>query len=204
MIDDLKPGSLLGAYVQGIFPMADEDGEIYWFSPDPRTIFDLDAFHVSRRLRSVYRQHRFALTVDRDFAGVMDGCADRPEGTWINDAIREAYLALHASGFAHSVEVWRGDTLAGGLYGVTIGGAFFAESMFHRVTDASKIALVYLVERLRACGFSLLDVQFKTPHLARFGCLEIPRSTYLTLLDHAILLPRRFTEESGGSPVQTN
>jgi len=183
---ELTPVLLLNAYAQGIFPMADDDGQIYWFSPDPRAIIELDRFHVPRTLRQVYRQGKFELTVDRAFAEVVDGCAGRDEGTWISPEIREAYLELHRLGFAHSVEAWQEHELAGGLYGVAMGGAFFGESMFYRVSDASKVALVHLVERMKDRGFTLLDVQFSTEHLDRFNCTEIPRAEYLERLDTAL------------------
>ncbi len=159
------PTSLLvSAYREGIFPMALEDGEIGWFSPDPRGIIPLDTFHVPRRLERVVRSDEWTVRVDTRFEEVMRACAERPgEGTWISDEIFESYVALHRQGGAHSVEVWRDDVLVGGLYGVHLGGAFFGESMFHRVTNASKVALVALVERLRARGFVLLDTQWTTP-----------------------------------------
>lgn len=183
----LDPGLLVHAYRQGIFPMGMEDGTIGWFSPDPRGILPLETFHVPQRLRRVLRSGRFTTSVDRDFEGVMRGCAaDREEGTWITDEIVAAYVALHRLGLAHAVEVWRGGALAGGLYGVHLGGAFFGESMFHTETDASKVALVTLVERLRARGFRLLDIQWVTPHLARFGAVEIPRTEYLIRLSDAV------------------
>lgn len=194
MTIELSPALLLNAYAQGIFPMADEDGEIMWFSPDPRTVFDLDTFHIPRTLRQLYRQGKFELTVNRNFEGVIDACADRPEGTWINADIRKAYVELHRLGFAHSVEAWQEGELAAGLYGVSICGAFFGESMFHRVTNASKIALVYLVERLRERGFSLLDTQFTTSHLKQFRCIEIPRPEYLIRLEEALKRTCRFED----------
>jgi leucyl/phenylalanyl-tRNA--protein transferase len=183
---ELTPALVLNAYAQGIFPMADEHGEIGWYSPDPRAIFDLDDFHVPRTLRQLYRQRRFKLTLDRAFEPVIDACADRPEGTWINTAIRDVYVELHHLGFAHSVEAWREDELAGGLYGVALGGAFFGESMFHRVSNASKVCLVYLVERMKACGFTLLDTQFTTEHLSQFNIKEVSRKSYLHRLARAV------------------
>jgi leucyl/phenylalanyl-tRNA--protein transferase len=183
----IDPALLVRAYREGIFPMALEDGEIGWFSPDPRGVIPLDDFHVPARLARVVRQARFSVSVDRDFAGVMSACAaGRAEGTWISDAILEAYRALFRLGLAHSVEVWRGDRLVGGLYGVHLGGAFFGESMFHRETDASKVALVALVDRLRRRGFTLLDTQWVTPHLEQFGAVEISRTEYLRWLKRAI------------------
>ncbi len=184
----LTPTLLLHAYGNGIFPMADDSGDVYWFAPDPRAILDLDRFHVPRTLRQVCRQNRFNLTVNIDFEAVIDSCADREEGTWISQEIRDAYVSLHREGFAHSVEAWQNGKLAGGLYGVALGGAFFGESMFHTVTNASKVALVYLVERMIQRGFVLLDTQYTTDHLRQFKCIEIPRSEYLERLRRAIVL----------------
>ena len=180
---------LLNAYASGWFPMA-VDHEIHWFSPDPRGVVPLEAVHVPRRLARVVRSRRFRIEIDRAFVDVMRACAaDRDSddpGTWISDEIVASYTALHARGFAHSVEAWNGDRLAGGLYGVAMGGAFFGESMFHHETDASKVAFVALVERLRTRGFTLLDTQWVTPHLEQFGAIEIPRAEYLKRL-HASL-----------------
>ena len=172
---------LLHAYRNGVFPMAMEDGEIAWFSPDPRTIIPLETFHVPHGLKRTLKKNRFDLRIDTAFETVMRHCAQREE-TWINAEIIESYVNLHREGVAHSVEAWRDGQLAGGLYGVAIGGAFFGESMFHLVTDASKVALHALVTRLRERGFSLLDTQWATPHLARFGVLEISRKHYLKRL----------------------
>jgi leucyl/phenylalanyl-tRNA--protein transferase len=186
------PSSLLvSAYSTGWFPMAVDDGEIRWYSPDPRGVIPLDAFHTPSRLARLMRSGRFRVEIDRRFEDVMRACAetDRKEedaGTWISDEIVASYLELHRLGFAHSVETWLDDRLAGGLYGVALGGAFFGESMFHRVTDASKVALAALVERLRARGFCLLDVQWVTPHLEQFGAIEIPRDLYLRRLEQAL------------------
>jgi leucyl/phenylalanyl-tRNA--protein transferase len=189
----LDPALVIRAYREGVFPMGLEDGEIGWFSPDPRGILPLDAVHVPHRLARVVRSGHFEVSVDRDFAGVMAACADRPdEGTWINDDVFDCYTALHRLGLAHSVEVWREGRLVGGLYGVHLGGAFFGESMFHRVTDASKVALMALVDRLQRRGFALLDVQWVTPHLRRFGAIEIPRREYLERLDAALARPCGF------------
>jgi len=187
----LTPDVLVTAYANGIFPM-EVEGSIAWFSPDPRTIIELDAFHVSRNVRQRYRNRHFDIRIDTCFADVIRACADRGEGTWISDEIIEAYVGLHELGLAHSVESWRDDRLAGGLYGVALGGAFFGESMFTRETDASKIALVALVERLKARGFTLLDVQFTTPHLRRFGAVEISRKEYLRRLTRALRQEVRF------------
>ena len=184
----LDPALLIRAYREGIFPMAVEGGEIAWFSPDPRGVMPLEAFHIPARLARVIRSGRFETVTDRDFEGVMRACALRPggEGTWISEEIVQSYLTLHRLGLAHSVEVWRGNGLVGGLYGVHLGGAFFGESMFHRETDASKIALAALVDRLTRRGFQLLDVQWLTPHLAQFGAVEIPRRQYLARLKQAL------------------
>lgn len=192
----LEPSLLIHAYQQGVFPMGMEDGTIGWFSPDPRGIIPLDTFHVPGRLQRVLRSRRFTTTLDRDFEGVMRACAaDREEGTWITEDIIAAYVALHRLGLAHSVEVWRGDAMVGGLYGVRLGAAFFGESMFHRETDASKVALVTLVDHLRAEHGTLLDIQWVTPHLARFGAVEIPRDDYLARLADALSAP--YTARSG-------
>ncbi len=183
----LTPEVLLSAYMQGAFPM-DVQGQIQWFNPDPRAIIELDGFRASRTLRQLVRSRKFETRIDTEFEAVMRACADRPDGTWISEEIITAYCDLHRLGFAHSVESWRDNQLAGGLYGVSIGGAFFGESMFHRQTDASKVALVALVERMRSRDFTLLDIQFLTEHLERFGAVEIPRRTYLRRLRQAIAL----------------
>jgi leucyl/phenylalanyl-tRNA--protein transferase len=183
----IDPALLMRAYREGIFPMGMEDGRIGWFSPDPRGILPLDAVRIPSRLARLVRQRKFDVVSDGDFQGVMRACAgDRAEGTWINAEIIEAYSALHRLGFAHSVEVRKEGALVGGLYGVHAGGAFFGESMFHRETNASKVALVALVERLQRQGFLLLDVQWVTPHLEQFGAIEIPRRTYLAKLKKAV------------------
>ena len=189
----LSPSLLVAAYEAGYFPMAMDDGEIRWYSPDPRGVLPLDRFHAPRRLLRVVRSRRFEISVDRAFREVMEGCAaDRAEGTWISDEILESYCALHERGLAHSVEVWAGGELAGGLYGVSLNGAFFGESMFHRVSDASKIALWALVERLRERRFALLDIQWLTPFLASCGATEIPRDEYLAALARALGSDARF------------
>jgi len=182
---------LLAAYAQGLFPMGErrDDPMLYWVSPEMRGILPLDGFHVPRRLARTVRSGRFSVTLDRAFADVMEGCAAPAPGraqSWINDEILRLYGALHAAGQAHSVECWRDGWLAGGLYGVRLGAAFFGESMFTRERDASKVALVHLVAALRQGGFTLLDTQFITSHLAGFGAVEIPRARYLTLLQDAI------------------
>jgi len=180
--------ALLSAYASGWFPMAIAPGEIRWYSPDPRGIIPLDTFHVPSRLRRTLRQRRFEIRVDTSFAAVITSCAERTDadGNWIDREIIESYCALHARGFAHSIEAWRDGELAGGLYGVSLRGAFFGESMFHRVADASKAALVALVERLRGRGFMLLDTQWTTDHLVQFGAVDIPRRRYLRLLGEAL------------------
>ena len=181
---------LMSAYASGWFPMAVEPGDIRWYSPDPRGIIPLESFHVPRRLDRVIRRGTFEIAIDGDFRGVVRACAEAErrdeEGTWIDGEIFDSYAALHDEGLAHSVEAWQDGRLAGGLYGVALGGAFFGESMFHRVTDASKVALAALVARLRARGYALLDVQWVTPHLEQFGAIEIPRSKYLKLLADAV------------------
>ena len=179
----LTPELLLYGYTHGVFPMADpdENDAIYWYAPDPRGIIPLDRFHIPKTLAKLLRQERFEVVADRDFEGVMRACAAAAEGresTWISEEIVDVYTALHRAGVAHSVECRQDGELVGGLYGVALGGAFFGESMFHRARDASKVALVHLVERLRRGGFTLLDVQFVTPHLARFGAVEIDRDAY--------------------------
>ncbi|MBP7746753.1 MAG: leucyl/phenylalanyl-tRNA--protein transferase [Phycisphaerae bacterium] len=194
MDSPLPPELVLHAYSIGAFPMADPDGEIAWFSPDPRCIFPLDKFHVPRTVRQLIQRRVFEVRIDTAFAEVIAACADRAEGTWISESIMATYTELHRQGFAHSVECWQADNLAGGLYGVALGGAFFGESMFTRVTGASKVALAALVERLKARGFTLLDTQWTTPHLARFGAIEIPRREYLRRLRAALLLPCRFAD----------
>jgi leucyl/phenylalanyl-tRNA--protein transferase len=182
---------LLQGYRLGVFPMAMEDDSIAWFSPDPRAIIPLENFHVPHALRRLFSKNVFEIKIDKAFAEVIRQCAKR-EDTWINHEIIESYERLRELGHAHSIEAWTNDKLAGGLYGVAVGGAFFGESMFHRVRDASKIALVGLVEHLRARKFVLLDTQWSTPHLEQFGAIEIPRSQYLKLLNRAMDLPRRF------------
>jgi leucyl/phenylalanyl-tRNA--protein transferase len=187
----LTPAILLRAYAEGIFPMAERRGDpdLFWVSPEMRGIIPLDDFHVPRRLARTVRSDRFEVTADLAFIDVMRACAepapDRAE-SWINDEIVRLYTALHATGHAHSIECWREGKLAGGLYGVKLGAAFFGESMFTRERDASKVALVHLVARLRRGGFGLLDTQFLTAHLARFGTIEIPRAQYRALLARAI------------------
>jgi leucyl/phenylalanyl-tRNA--protein transferase len=187
----IEPELLVQGYRLGVFPMAMEDDSIAWFSPDPRAVLPLNRFHVPHDLRRVQRKQAFEIKIDNDFGDVIRACAQRKD-TWINQEIIESYDRLHKLGFAHSVEAWSNGKLAGGLYGVAIGGAFFGESMFHDVTDASKIALVALVERLLAKKFVLLDTQWLTPHLAQFGAIEISRPEYLHLLTRAVELAREF------------
>ncbi|MBI3812812.1 MAG: leucyl/phenylalanyl-tRNA--protein transferase [Nitrospirae bacterium] len=191
MPQTIPPELLEEAYRQGIFPMADEDGTIHWYSPDPRTIIDPDRFHIPRRLAQTIRNKKFETVIDRDFEGVVRGCANRQE-TWINKEIAAAYTALHRIGIAHSVEAYYEGKLAGGIYGVSLGGAFMGESMFTIVRDASKVCLAFLVGRLKERGYALFDVQFTTPHLKRFGAVEIPRSEYLMRLQKALKLTCRF------------
>lgn len=192
------PSSLLvSAYSSGWFPMAIDGGEVRWYSPDPRGVIPLDRFHLPSRLARLVRGGRFRVEVNRRFEEVMRACAEteRKEedaGTWISDEILVSYVELHRLGLAHSVEAWQDDRLVGGLYGVALGGAFFGESMFHHVTDASKVALAALVERLRTRGFGLLDVQWVTPHLEQFGAIEIPRAAYLKQLERALELKAGF------------
>ena len=183
----LSPGLLLDAYAAGVFPMSEgrDDPEVFWVDPQRRGIIPLDRFRISRSLARRLRSGRFSVTIDADFAAVVQGCADRPE-TWINDMIADLYCQLHRSGSAHSVEVWEGDSLVGGVYGVALGGAFFGESMFSRQTDASKVALAFLIDRVREAGFSLFDTQFLTPHLQSLGAIEVSRQTYRNLLAEAL------------------
>lgn len=186
----LDPRLLLQSYAIGIFPMADSRTaeEIFWVEPRRRAILPLDGFHLSRSLRRTLRSGRFTVTLDRDFAAVIAGCADRDE-TWINADIERAMLALHRLGHAHSIEVWRGDEaadLVGGLYGVKLGRAFFGESMFSRTTDASKVALAWLVARLKVGGYRLFDCQFMTDHLASLGAVAVSRDLYVELLTAAL------------------
>jgi leucyl/phenylalanyl-tRNA--protein transferase len=191
----LDPQLLLAAYCQGIFPMAHDDGQIYWYDPDPRAIIPLETFHIPRRLARTVRHGGFEIRVDHAFRTVMEACAEpRPdrEETWISPELVAAYTALHSFGFAHSVETWREGRLVGGLYGVAVRGLFAGESMFSRATDASKVALVYLIERLRRGGFVLLDTQFMTEHLARFGAIELSRAEYKVCLARALRIAAVF------------
>lgn len=182
---------LLRAYASGVFPMAEgaDDPEVFWVRPEIRGIIPLDGFHVPKSLMKTVQRQIFDIRMDTDFDAVIAGCAEATEGrrsTWINQPIREAYRALHDAGHCHTVEAWREERLVGGLYGVTLGRAFFGESMFSRETDASKVCLVHLVAHLVARGFILLDTQFTTPHLKRFGAVDLPRRKYEKLLEEAL------------------
>jgi leucyl/phenylalanyl-tRNA--protein transferase len=203
----LTPEMLLRAYRAGIFPMAEtaDDPELFWVDPERRGILPLDGFHLPRRLRRVVRQDRFEVRVDSDFVGTLMACAEATEkrsNTWINREIVRLYTELYARDAAHSVECWQEGVLVGGLYGVSIGGAFFGESMFSRVADASKVALVHLVALIRVGGYCLLDLQFVTEHLAQFGAIEVSRAQYRRLLAEALryrgVFPRGFVGGSGG------
>ena len=187
----LDPRLLLQGYATGIFPMADsrQADELFWVEPRNRAIIPLDGFHMSRSLRRTLRSGRFEVTHDRDFAAVIAACADREE-TWINAELEQAMVALHGSGHAHSIEVWQAGALVGGLYGVKLGRAFFGESMFSRATDASKVALAWLVARLKVGNFTLLDCQFMTEHLASLGAINVPRETYVALFAARSAEPR--------------
>jgi len=206
----LTPDILLAAYAGGVFPMAEsaDDPELFWVDPHRRGILPLDGFHVPHRLRRVVRQGSFEIRVDSAFEDVIRGCAEATEkrpNTWINEEIVRLYAALFARAAAHSVESWNDGILVGGLYGVSVGAAFFGESMFSRVTDASKVALVHLVARLRLGGYRLLDTQFLTPHLARFGGIEISRARYHRLLADALAyrasFPVALPDAARGDPL---
>lgn len=191
--EDLSPEILLRAYAMGIFPMSEgrDDPEIHWVDPRRRGVLPLDGLHVSRSLGRTLRSGRFRVTADTAFEAVVEGCADRQE-TWISHRIQQLYVTLFALGFAHSIEVWQDDALVGGVYGVTLGAAFFGESMFSRRNDASKVALAHTVDRLRAGGFRLFDTQFLTPHLASLGGKEITRADYHRCLAEALTQNARF------------
>lgn len=183
----IAPDLLLEAYAGGMFPMAMENGEMGWFSPDPRGIIPIKEFHIPHGLKKVLRKNPFEIRFNTAFGAVMRGCADR-ESTWISEMIYRSYVKLHELGFGHSVEVWQDNALVGGLYGISMGGAFFGESMFSRVPNASKVALAALIGRLDERGYVLLDTQWVTEHLTQFGAHEIPRATYLKRLNKALEL----------------
>ena len=200
---EITPEVLLKAYACGIFPMAEsaEDPALYWIEPEKRGIIPLDTFHVPARLARTVRSERFSIAINRDFQGVLDGCAEPAPGrtrTWINARIRNLYCKLYDIGHCHSVEAYENGELAGGLYGVCLGRAFFGESMFHRARDASKVALVHLVARLKASGFTLLDTQFVTSHLTTFGAIEVPQRHYHKLLEAALVGEADFAGFSRG------
>lgn len=194
---------LLHAYASGVFPMAEsrDDPELFWVDPRQRGIFELEGFHISRSLARRIRRAEHTVTVNRDFHAVVSACADRPD-TWISAPIFDLYEQLHRLGHAHSVEVWHDDRLIGGVYGVVLGGAFFGESMFSRATDGSKIALAYLVDRLRVGGFTLFDTQFLTPHLASLGAVEIPRRQYRARLAAALPIDADFYAVGAQTPQE--
>ena len=203
---EITPEVLLRAYACGIFPMAEsaDDPTLFWVEPEERGVIPLDGLKVSSRLARTVRSDHFQVTVDKAFGEVIDGCAEPKPGrdnTWINRRIRTLYTALHALGHCHSVEVWEGSALVGGLYGVSLGGAFFGESMFHRARDASKVALVHLVARLIAGGFTLLDTQYVTEHLRSLGAIEISRRRYRSQLDLALLHEGNFATLPTDRPV---
>ncbi len=191
----LSADFLLAAYRLGFFPMAEHrDGPLSWYSPEPRAIIPLDSFHIPRSLRRAVRNETFSIRFDTCFEQVIRECANREEGTWISEEIIQTYVQLFQRGYGHTVETWKDQTLVGGLYGVAIGGAFFGESMFSLLQNASKLALVALVEQLKKGGFLLLDTQFLTPHLVQFGAVEITRSDYLDLLERALGVNARFPQ----------
>jgi leucyl/phenylalanyl-tRNA--protein transferase len=203
----LTPELVLRAYAAGIFPMAEsrDDPGIFWVDPKTRGVLPLESFHVSRSLRKTVRRNVFEIRCDTAFDRVIDGCGDSYKGrndTWINDEIAGAYSELHALGFVHSVECWQNDTLVGGLYGVSLAGGFFGESMFSRVPDASKVALVHLVARLNLGGYVLLDTQFVTDHLKGFGAVEIPARRYLELLEEALQVKAEFYPDPPGDELE--
>ena len=203
---EITPEVLLRAYACGIFPMAEsaDDPSLFWVEPEIRGVIPLDGFRIASRLARTVRTEVFTVTVDRAFKAVIDGCAAPQAGrndTWINKRIRDLYIALHGLGHAHSVEVWNGDELVGGLYGVNLGRAFFGESMFHRARDASKVALVHLVARLISGGFELLDTQYVTEHLRSFGAVEVPRRRYTALLDKALKNEADFYKLPADRPI---
>ncbi|WP_254562377.1 leucyl/phenylalanyl-tRNA--protein transferase [Dyadobacter diqingensis] len=191
----LTADDLLYGYINGIFPMAEPDGTIYWYSPDPRAIIPIDSYKSPKSLRPVINKKTFEIRIDGDFEGVMQGCAGpraQEEGTWISEDIIAAYTNLHKLGYAHSVEAYRDNKLVGGLYGVAIGGVFFGESMFFRESNASKVAFHFLIETLRANNYILLDTQFINDNVLRYGAIEIPRTDYMERLKKALQLNRKF------------
>jgi len=198
-MNDLDADVLLRAYAYGVFPMAEsaDANDLFWVDPEMRGVLPLDTFHMPRRLQRTVRAAPYRVTIDQCFRDVMMACASPREdgsGTWINETIIELYCELHQQDHAHSIEVWEGDKLVGGLYGVSLGAVFFGESMFSRARDASKIALIYLVARLKRRGYKLLDTQFVTSHLSQFGATEIERDVYKLQLAHAIVETGRFTQ----------
>ncbi len=197
----LSADDLIYGYMNGIFPMADSDGTLYWYSPDPRAIIPIDTYKPSKSLRPILNKSYFEIRINHDFKGVMRGCASPREGdeaTWISEEIISAYTELHHLGFAHSVETYLENQLVGGLYGVSIGAAFFGESMFHTVSNASKVAFHYLIEILKKRGFELLDTQFINDNVRRYGAIEIPKSEYVRLLKRAVVRKARFTDSLAG------
>lgn len=191
----LHPQLLISAYCQGVFPMADDDGEIYWYDPDPRAILPLDDFHIPRSLKRTLKKDLFEMRINSAFRQVMEACAESVKGrekTWINQEILDVYTELHQLGFAHSIEAWQDGELVGGLYGVAVRGLFAGESMFSRVTDSSKVALIYLINHLNARNYQLLDIQFMTEHLSRFGAIEIPAPLYKQKLLLALQISASF------------
>lgn len=205
---DLTPDVLLRAYAMGVFPMAEDrnDPELFWVDPRMRGVIRLDQFHVPRRLRRTVRKGLFEVTFDRAFEEVIERCADSTDGrprTWINDRIIELYTILHHQGHGHSVECWLDGELVGGLYGISLGAVFFGESMFSQTTDASKVALVHLVASLLGGGYQIVDTQFITQHLARFGAIEIPRNEYRKLLEQTITVPATFVRNPGRDLIET-
>ncbi len=201
MAERLSPELLLSGYAQGVFPMAQsrDDPRLYWFDPELRGIIPLDNFHISRSLARVIRRRTFTISTNTAFSAVVEGCAAR-EDTWINGQLFALYDVLHRAGFAHSLEVWQDGMLAGGVFGIALGGAFFGESMFSARTNASKVALTYLVDRLRQTGFTLCDTQYLTPHLASLGGIEIPRADYRARLAEALTVNADFNAPETPSP----
>lgn len=189
----LDPQLLISAYCQGVFPMAHDDGNIYWYDPDPRAILPFERFRISRSLKRALKKEAFEIRINYAFQNVVEACAKRDE-TWISPTIIKSYVQLYRLGYAHSVECWQNERLVGGLYGVAIRGFFAGESMFSHATDASKVALVHLVERLQTRGYRLLDIQFMTDHLSRFGAVEIPADAYKQMLHKALQVRALFFE----------